>query len=301
MSIHHISDTSRWMAYVRALESQRPDALFRDAFASRLAGEAGEAIARGIGDVEFIAQSIAVRTAVMDELILETVNRNEVDLVLNLAAGLDTRPWRLALPPGLQWLDVDLPEVLEFKAGVIGREPATCEYESWPANILETAARAGVLKRCSGAHRALIVTEGFLVYLSPTQVSALARDLHAQPSMMWWLSDLTGPRALEMLQRVWGPRFPGAKFQFAPPDSADFFRRLHWREVLFRSSQEDDKRLERAPKTSLLSRVVLWLSPAAFRAEMRRLSGIALLTRDDAPQSPSRTHSAIAIENETQS
>jgi O-methyltransferase involved in polyketide biosynthesis len=216
----------------------------------------------------------------MDELILETVSHNEVDLVLNLAAGLDTRPWRLALPPGLRWVDVDLPDVLEFKAGVIGREPATCEYESLPANILDKDARAGVLQHCSGARRALIVTEGFLVYLSPTQVSTLARDLHAQSSMLWWLTDLTGPRALEMLQRVWGPRFPGAKFQFAPADSADFFRRLNWREVLFRSSQEEDKRFKRAPRTSLLSRVVTWLSPAAFREEMRRLAGIALLTRD---------------------
>ena len=282
MSIHHISDTSRWMAYVRALESERPDALFRDAFASRLAGEAGEAIAREIGDVKFIAQSIAVRTAVMDELILETVSRNEVDLVLNLAAGLDTRPWRLALPSGLRWVDVDLPQVLEFKASVIGRERPTCEYESLPANILEKEARAGVFRHCSGARRALIVTEGFLVYLSPTQVATLARDLHAQPSMRWWLTDLTGPRALEMLQRVWGPKFPGAKFQFAPADSADFFRRLNWFEVLFRSSQEEDKRLKRAPRASLLSHVVLWLSPAAFREEMRRLSGIALLTRDGA-------------------
>jgi methyltransferase (TIGR00027 family) len=286
MSIHQISDTSRWMAYVRALESQRPDALFRDAFASRLAGEAGEAIAREIGDVEFIAQSIAVRTAVMDELILETVQRNEVDLVLNLAAGLDTRPWRLALPPELRWVDVDLPHVLEFKAGVIGREPATCKYESLPADITAKDARAEVLQRCSGARRALIVTEGFLVYLSPTQVSTLARDLHAQPSMMWWLTDLTGPRALEMLQRVWGPRFPGAKFQFAPADSADFFQRLNWREVLFRSSQEEDKRLKRGPRAPLLSRVVLWLSPASFREEMRRLSGIALLARDEARTSP---------------
>lgn len=282
MSIHHISDTSRWMAYVRALESERPDALFRDAFASRLAGEAGEAIAREIGDVEFIAQSIAVRTAVMDELILETVSRNEVDLVLNLAAGLDTRPWRLTLPSGLQWVDVDLPHVLEFKASVIGRERATCEYESLPANIIDKEARAGVLQHCSGARRALIVTEGFLVYLSPTQVSTLAGDLHAQPSMRWWLTDLTGPRALDMLQRVWGPRFKGVRFQFAPADSADFFRRLNWHEVLFRSSQEEDKRLKRAPRASLLSRVVLWLSPAAFREEMRRLSGIALLARDEA-------------------
>jgi hypothetical protein len=97
-----------------------------------------------------------------------------------------------------------------------------------------------------------------------------------------------------MLRRVWGPRFPGVRFQFGPADSVDFFRGLNWREVLFRASQDDDKRLKRAPRTSLLSRVVLWLSPAAFREEIRRLSGIALFARDDACES-------VSIENETQS
>jgi O-methyltransferase involved in polyketide biosynthesis len=40
MPIENISDTARWIAYVGALESARPDALFHDALAQRLAGEA---------------------------------------------------------------------------------------------------------------------------------------------------------------------------------------------------------------------------------------------------------------------
>jgi O-methyltransferase involved in polyketide biosynthesis len=108
MPIQNISDTSRWMAYARALEAERPDAIFQDSLSRRLAGEAGENIARAIGDAELIARGIAVRTAVMDELILQKVKRDEVDLILNLAAGLDTRPWRLALPSILRWVDVDL-------------------------------------------------------------------------------------------------------------------------------------------------------------------------------------------------
>jgi methyltransferase (TIGR00027 family) len=280
MPIENISDTARWMAYVRALESARPDALFHDAFAQRLAGEAGEAIAREIGTVDLIAGSLAVRTAVMDELILETVRQNQVDLVLNLAAGLDARPWRLPLPGGLRWIDVDLPDVLEFKAGVIGPERTRCEYESLPANVLESDARDRVFQRCSGAGRVLVVTEGLLVYLSPAQVRALARALLQQISIRWWLTDLTGPRALEMLRREWGPRFPGARFQFGPADSADFFGRLGWREVSFRSMQEEDQRLNRATKAPLLSRLMLWLASDAFREEIRRLSVIALLERD---------------------
>ena len=44
-SVRNISDTARWVAYFRARETQRPDALFRDPFAERLAGERGFEIA----------------------------------------------------------------------------------------------------------------------------------------------------------------------------------------------------------------------------------------------------------------
>jgi O-methyltransferase involved in polyketide biosynthesis len=43
--IRNISDTARWAAVYRARESERKDALFRDPFARRLAGERGEQIA----------------------------------------------------------------------------------------------------------------------------------------------------------------------------------------------------------------------------------------------------------------
>ena len=170
--------------------------------------------------------------------------------------------------------------VLEFKASVIGPEQAHCEYESLQANVVDSDARARVFQHCRSARRALVVTEGFLVYLSPAQVAALAHALRQQVSIRWWLTDLTGPRALEMLQRVWGPRFPGARFEFGPAGSADFFGRLGWREVSFRSMQEEDRRLNRATKAPLLSRIMLWLSSDAFREEIRRLSVIALLEND---------------------
>jgi methyltransferase (TIGR00027 family) len=286
MVIETISDTSRWMAYVRAMESKRSDALFRDRFALHLAGEAGEAIARDVGDVEFIAQSIAVRTAVLDEMILDTLNARAADLVLNLGAGLDARPWRLELPRGLRWVDVDFPHVLEFKASVIAREPANCEYESLAANILEPAARDRALQHCSAAKRVLVVSEGLLVYLSPAQVSGIARALHAQAPIEWWLTDLIGPRALRMLQQVWGARFAGAEFRFGPDDSVEFFQRLGWREASFRSTQVESERLHRSPPTSLLARMMLWLASDSFREELRRLSGVALLSRERAAQAP---------------
>src|SRR5713226_7063171 len=44
--IRNISDTARWVAVYRARESERPDALFKDTFARKLAGQRGEEIAR---------------------------------------------------------------------------------------------------------------------------------------------------------------------------------------------------------------------------------------------------------------
>src|SRR6184192_1868522 len=96
-AIEHVSDTARWVALYRAMESERPDALFHDPYARRLAGERGERILASMRKGRAWAWPMIVRTAVMDELILRAIQRDRVDTVLNLAAGLDTRPYRLPL------------------------------------------------------------------------------------------------------------------------------------------------------------------------------------------------------------
>src|SRR5262249_35248751 len=132
--IEHISDTARWVAVYRAMESDRPDAIFRDPHARRLAGEHGERIVAGMKRGRALAWPMIVRTAVFDEIILDTIERGGVDLVVNLAAGLDARPWRLPLPPTLRWIDVDLPPILEYKVGMLRDENPVCRYEAVPTD-----------------------------------------------------------------------------------------------------------------------------------------------------------------------
>ena len=67
--ISNVSDTARWVAFYRAMETERPDALFRDPFARRLAGAQGEAIVRSLPKGRSMAWPMIVRTAVMDEII----------------------------------------------------------------------------------------------------------------------------------------------------------------------------------------------------------------------------------------
>src|SRR5262245_33521019 len=105
--ITHVSDTARWVAVYRAMETERTDAIFRDPFARRLAGERGAAIAKAMDRRSRADWPMIVRTAVMDEVIMRAVREEGVLQVVNLAAGLDARPWRLDLPRELQWVDVD--------------------------------------------------------------------------------------------------------------------------------------------------------------------------------------------------
>ncbi len=95
--IENISDTARWVAVYRAMETERQDAIFRDPFAARLAGEKGQAIVDTMKRGRQMAWAMIVRTAVFDEII-EAQIRAGVDQIVNLAAGLDARAWRMKLP-----------------------------------------------------------------------------------------------------------------------------------------------------------------------------------------------------------
>jgi O-methyltransferase involved in polyketide biosynthesis len=134
---------------------------------------------------------------------------------------------------------------------------------------------------CSQGKRILAVTEGLLVYLRPGQVEGLAKDLHSEATCQWWLTDLIGPRALHMLRTVWAPRFAGTGFHFGPQDSVDYFARLGWREDAFHSADQEARRLKRAPRQQLLPWLFTKLASNSFREELRRLSGVALLAREE--------------------
>src|SRR5437763_107957 len=102
-NIHHISETALLAAVYRAQETARPDALFRDPLAERLAGERGKEIFAATPPKQRVSWAWVTRTALFDELILEQV-RQGADTVVNFAAGLDARPYRMALPAGLRWV-----------------------------------------------------------------------------------------------------------------------------------------------------------------------------------------------------
>lgn len=248
MPIEHVSDTARWVAVYRAMETERPDAIFRDPFARRLAGERGEAIVNEMKRGRSMAWAMIVRTAVFDEIILDVIRREKVDLVVNLACGLDARAWRLDVSPELRWVDVDFPVMIDYKTEVMRGEKTVCKYEAIATDLTDDRTRSALFARLgASAQRVLVISEGLLIYLTPDDVGKLARDLHAQPSFKWWVIDIAHPQLLRMMTKMWGGAVSGgnAPFLFAPEEGTGFFLPFGWREREFRGNMQEAKRLKR--------------------------------------------------------
>jgi methyltransferase (TIGR00027 family) len=142
-----VAVTAKLTAAGRAVESRRADRLFEDPLAAALAGEEGFAL---MEQWRLPGQSqenptIGPRTVLYDDLVLEAVTDGVGQVVL-LAAGMDTRAFRLPLPEGLVVFELDLPAVLEQKQAILAQElaeprcrrmvvPADLAGDDWPREL----------------------------------------------------------------------------------------------------------------------------------------------------------------------
>jgi len=276
--IRDISDTARWVAVYRARETERRDAVFRDPFARALAGERGERIADAMPFADQASWSFIARTVLFDRFIQHAV-ASGADLVLNLATGLDTRPYRMDLPKTLRWIEVDLPEILDYKESILGAAPPACALERVRLDLANHDARRGLFDRIGrSASNVVVVCEGLLGYLMPDEVCALGRDLAAQPTFRHWIVDLVSPGLLKMMMEHMGEMMKeaGAPLVFAPAEGPPFFERCGWTPGDVRSLLKAAFRLKRLPfKLRLFA-----LFPEANGPQgARPWSGVLLLRR----------------------
>ena len=276
--IRNVSDTALWVAIYRAMESERSDALFHDPYARRLGGERGEAIVRAMPGGAATAWPMVVRTAVMDEIILRCI-KDGVVTVLNLAAGLDARAYRMDLPTTLHWIHVDMPDMVAYFREQMSGVTPRCELEFVAADLREASARQDLFTRAAARGPVLVISEGLLVYLTAGQVADLARELHDVAKARWWLSDLASPMLLKFLARKWSPKLKegNAPFQFGPAEGTAFFQPFGWREAEFRSTWVEAWRLKRTMRGAWLWRAISWFQSEQRQEAGRRMSGIVLL------------------------
>ena len=274
--VRSIVDTARWAAVYRADENERECALFRDPFVRRLAGVNGAQIASELSGKKRVEWAWVTRTYLFDQFIAEEVAHG-VDMVVNLAAGLDARPYRMALPRSLRWVEVDLPELLDYKESILRGEKPACTLETIPLDLSDRAARIELFKRLGRESRsALVITEGLLIYLTSDEVGQLAADLTLPRSFRRWTLDLANAILLRKLRKHMNAQLSqaSAELRFGPEEGPAFFTRFGWRPVEARSLLNS---AARAKRVSLLMRMLARLSESGAVSRSMPWGGVCLL------------------------
>lgn len=179
-ALNDVSRTALAVAMVRARESARPHPLFDDPYAAAFLTAAGadastepdpasDSLAAGL------TWHVLIRTRFYDDCLLAACE-DDVRQVVLIAAGLDTRAFRLPWPAGVRVFELDLPPMLAFKDRVLGAAdavprcerfalPADMARDDWPARLVE----AGLDPDAPTAW----LVEGLLIYLSADEVAGL--------------------------------------------------------------------------------------------------------------------------------
>lgn len=182
-----VEKTALGVAMVRARESRREDRLFDDPYAQAFVDAAPGAFPEepttseelaalgpmaSLGAV-FYAHAV-IRTRFFDDYLTAAVAAGCSQVVL-LAAGLDTRAFRLAWPKDTRVFEVDLPGVLAFKDTVLTAQGAVarCARATVPADLRRDWTAALATAGFDHARPAAWLAEGLLTYLSAAEAARL--------------------------------------------------------------------------------------------------------------------------------
>jgi methyltransferase (TIGR00027 family) len=175
-----VGATALGVAASRAVETAGPDPLIRDDFAQILVSSAGPAWARLTDpalawlDGDEHGQRVhrlgiayqAVRTHFFDEYFADVVGAGIRQVVI-LAAGLDSRAYRLSWPAGTAVYEIDQPKVLEYKAGILESHGAvpTADRRPVPVDLRHDWPAALTAAGFDRAQPTAWLAEGLLPYL----------------------------------------------------------------------------------------------------------------------------------------
>ncbi len=223
-----------------------------------------------------------VRTSAIDRLIYEAL-QSGVDTVLNLGAGLDTRPYRMNLPATLRWIEMDFPNIVELKNSELAEYKLVCNLERVGVDLLDRRARNALLARYGTTSKnTLVITEGVLSYFSVHDAATLADELAAIPSIRFWIQDFdnAGRRGLP---RGWGTKLKAAPLLFRVDDWFKFFEKYGWQPSHVITSYEESQRINRPYPRDFPFGLILRALPKAMSEKVLSSSGAVWMQSVAAP------------------
>lgn len=277
MNFDAVAKTSLLVAALRALETNRSEnegRLFTDPFAEVLAGSEGFSILEQMRAVVGEQPSIALRTRYFDDRISEGLAQGIRQIVI-LAAGMDTRAYRLSFPDGTRVFELDRPEVLSYKQEKLGNTLPHCTRhtvgvdlrEEWQSKLIEAGMNTFDLT--------LWLVEGLLLYLEEADVLTLFEkiDSLSVPNSIL-LFDVLGRSLLDAPQMAKQIHFSeklGAPWRFGVDEPEKFMEQFGWMAVATQPGEVDPARWPYPTAPRHIPNV-----PRIFFIEARKLSGVRL-------------------------
>lgn len=233
-----IAKTSLLTAAMRAMETKRSDKegrLFSDPYAEILAGDEGMDLLRRAIAESGDQPAIAVRTYFIDQKITEALNKGIRQIVM-LAAGMDTRAFRLSFPKKTQLFELDRKEVLDYKQMKLTKVPLQCERHALIVDLREEW--QGKLQQAGWkrSEPTLWLIEGLLMYLEESQVRILFDRMNSLASvndvMLFDILSRTLLEAPYMKKQLQFLENMGAPWRFGTDEPEKFMEAFHWNAVV---------------------------------------------------------------------
>ncbi len=171
-----VAETLLIPLYIRATESQRPDALIRDEKAVALAMQSGLDFSqvRQIRVPELLNVMRNLFTREFDRYARDFIGRQPEAVVVHIGCGLDSRFERVAARDSrVEWYDLDLPEVIALRRELLG--DAGGRYHLLACSVLDDAWLETV--SVQRPRPILLLAETVFVYFAEAQAKALVLKL----------------------------------------------------------------------------------------------------------------------------
>lgn len=255
LPVEDVSDTAYLVALYRAYESEQADAIFKDPLARLLVAPKAKWLEENIPFRESGRWFMAIRTKLLDDHIMNLIAEG-ADTIVNLAAGLDTRPYRLDLPKNLTWIEADFPGITNYKNEQLAKEKPNCQLLRIAVDLSNDFARKNFfVDTLKNSQKTVVITEGLLPYLKEEAIFKLAADLKSQQSVIAWLMDVTTAHFFNWFQHHLKSetKETDVSLRFAPHDWTSYYSHLGWTVKFFESFFDGSKKLNRMPPSDIVN------------------------------------------------
>ncbi|UCI30011.1 class I SAM-dependent methyltransferase [Mesorhizobium sp. B4-1-4] len=202
--------------YGKALESRLPNSLLEDHFADEAVRKIDYDFSRLKVD-DNLGIGLAIRAKTLDVRVEDFLARNPGAIVLHLGCGLDTRIFRVAPPVGVDWFDVDYPEVIELRRKLY---PSRNHYHLTASSVIEP----GWLAEVPRNRPAMVVAEGLTPYLPADEGLRLLSRLVSRLASGELMFDAYSSFGLKLLRLHPALRVTGAEVHWSIEDPHELER-----------------------------------------------------------------------------